>query len=98
MGSNPYPTFTIEAAFFKIPKALIKGGGRRSVGPPISKFCKDLGRTTGSDKIRPYYEELELHTVGFVLPNNDLRELAVPQMYPSPYEAFVQSATADSQA
>jgi len=41
-GSIPYSTFTIEAAFFKMPKALIRGNGNRSVGPPMSKFCRDL--------------------------------------------------------
>ena len=35
--------FTIDAAFFSTPKALIKGGGSLSVGPPMSKFIKDLG-------------------------------------------------------
>ena len=41
-GSNPYEILAIDAAFFKIPKALISGGGNRSVGPPMSKFCRDL--------------------------------------------------------
>ena len=34
--------FAMEAAFLRIPNALIRGGGRRSVGPPMSKFCNDL--------------------------------------------------------
>lgn len=38
LGSIPYPIFTIEAAFFTTPKALINGGGSLSDGPPISKF------------------------------------------------------------
>jgi hypothetical protein len=42
LGSKPYPTFTIDAAFFNTPKAFITGGGNLSVGPPISKFCRDL--------------------------------------------------------
>lgn len=41
-GSMPYPTFTIEAAFFSTPKALMRGSGRRSAAPPMSKFCSEL--------------------------------------------------------
>lgn len=32
----------MAAAFLSVANALIKGGGRRSEGPPISKFCKEL--------------------------------------------------------
>lgn len=41
-GSIPYPTFTIEAAFFSTPKALMRGSGKRSAAPPMSKFCSEL--------------------------------------------------------
>lgn len=41
-GSMPYPTLTIDAAFFSTPNALMRGSGRRSEGPPMSKFCNDL--------------------------------------------------------
>lgn len=40
--SMPYVMLTSAAAFFNTPKALIKGTGILSVGPPISKFCTDL--------------------------------------------------------
>ena len=42
LGSSPYPTLTTDAAFLSTPNALISGGGKRSVGPPMSKFCRDL--------------------------------------------------------
>jgi len=42
LGSRPYVMFTCAADFFKTPKAFMSGGGRRSVGPPISKFCSEL--------------------------------------------------------
>jgi hypothetical protein len=81
----PYSTFTMDAAFFKIPKALMRGKGRRSVGPPISKFWSDLKRTTGSnitlDAALKYTSESE-H------PNIYRLEHAVPRMCPvQPYNS-----------
>ena len=70
----------MDAAFFTIPKALIKGGGRRSVGPPISKFCKDLFRA-----LRGRLVFIIIHTSESAHPNNDLLEPAAPRTYPSQY-------------
>lgn len=43
-GSRPYVALTMADAFFSTPSALMSGGGNRSVGPPMSKFCRDLRR------------------------------------------------------
>lgn len=42
LGSKPYSVLTLAAAFLMMPKALMRGGGKRSVEPPISKFWRDL--------------------------------------------------------
>ena len=81
----------MDAAFFNTPKALISGGGRRSVGPPMSKFCNELHiimsvccKCMGS--IGP--------TVGSARPSSGQRGPVVHQTCPSPREkigkTFVQ--------
>lgn len=55
LGSRPYEALTIEAAFFSTPKALIKGGGNLSVGPPISKNCRDLEITLSRQHVSGYH-------------------------------------------
>lgn len=74
----PYSTFTIEAAFFKIPKALIKGNGSRSEGPPMSKFCMDLDI---KNDFRLILEAKGNRTFASVLPSTSSMERAVHQTY-----------------
>lgn len=57
----------------------MSGGGSLSVGPPMSKFCSDLG---GFQRYKQH-ETLVLHTAGSERPNNDLPALEALQMYPS---------------
>src|SRR5882762_7506049 len=87
-GSRPYSALTIEAAFFSTPKALIRGGGSRSVGPPISKFCIELQRCQGQKGCW----KLSDHTVVSVHPNNDPKAHGALQRYLVPCGKIVQTA------
>lgn len=46
--SSPYVMLTVAAARLRTANALIRGGGMRSEGPPMSKFCTDLIREARS--------------------------------------------------
>ena len=70
LGSKPYSVLTLAAAFLMMPKALMRGGGRRSVGPPISKFWRDLPTDHLS---RPHFASSPL-TSESEHPNSDRQE------------------------
>jgi len=78
----PYPMLTIEAAFFSTPKALMSGGGRRSVGPPMSKFWRDLNHGMRTFN---YLDDKGWLTSAFELPSTYLKVLEGHQMCPVPH-------------
>ena len=73
----PYPTFTIDAAFLRTPKALMRGSGKRSDGPPMSKFWRELAKADvhrqGKQAHNAYPRQAQRHTAASAHPSSGPR-------------------------
>lgn len=73
----PYPTFTIDAAFLRTPKALMRGSGKRSDGPPMSKFWRELAKADvhrqGKQAQNAYPRQALRRTAASAHPSSGLR-------------------------